>query len=278
MTQNMHTPEPGQARVDFGNVDQSTHPNLFVRYLEKAQENDALQMLKRQSYALLEATEGKHLLDIGCGIGDDVRALAQIVGSSGKAVGVDNSQTMLDEARKRSEGLEYPGEFHFGDIHHLPFADATFDGCRTERVLIHSNDPAQVLREMMRVVRPGSPIVVIEPDLDSVITHVSNHRLARKMTQWRCDSARNGWIGRQLPGLFRQCGLINIRIIPTVMTDFKAPETTPTLLISAQRRNILTEAEVAGIMTDFQQRGEQGQYFEFGVFFTVVGVKPDISS
>ncbi len=273
MTQNMHTPEPGHARVDFGNVDSSTHPNLFVRYLEQTQANDEMQLLKRQSYALLEAAEGKHLLDIGCGIGDDVRALAQIVGAAGKAVGIDNSQTMLNEARKRSEGLEYPGEFHLGDIHHLPFADNIFGGCRTERVLMHSNDPAQVLREMMRVVRPGSPIVVIEPDLDSVITHVSNHELARKMTQWRCDSVRNGWIGRQLPGLFRQCGLTNIRIIPTVMTDFKAPETTPTLLISAQRRNILSAAEAAEIMTDFQQRGEQGQYFEFGVFFTVVGSK-----
>ncbi|HVB22067.1 MAG TPA: methyltransferase domain-containing protein [Ktedonobacteraceae bacterium] len=95
MTQNMYTPEPRQDRVDFGNVDQSTHPHLFVRYLEQSQDNDELQMLKRQSYALLEAAEGKHLLDIGCGIGDDVHALARIVGMSGKAVGVDNSQTML---------------------------------------------------------------------------------------------------------------------------------------------------------------------------------------
>lgn len=274
MTQNMYTPEPGQTRVDFGNVDQSNHPHLFVRYLEQVQDNDEMQMLKRQSSALLEAAEGKHLLDVGCGIGDDVRTLAGIVGASGKAVGIDNSQTMLDEARKRSEGLAYPGEFHSGDIHHLPFDDATFDGCRTERVLIHSTDPAQALREMMRVVRPGSPVVVIEPDLDSVITHVSNHELARKMTRWRCDSVRNGWIGRQLPGLFRQCGLTNIRIIPTVMTDFAAPTSTPTLLISAQRRYILTEAEVQEIMHDFSLPGEQGQYFEFGVFFTVVGHKP----
>ena len=57
------------------------------------------------------------------------------------------------------------------------------------------------------------------------------------------------------------------------MTDFEAPENTPTLLISAQRRNILTEAEVAEIMRDFQQRCEQGHYLEFGVFFSVVGRK-----
>lgn len=274
MTQNMYTPEPGQARVDFGNVDASTHPQLFVRYLEQAQTNDELQILKRQSYALLEASEGKHVLDIGCGIGDDVRTLAVLVGALGRAVGVDNSQTMLDEARKRSQGLDFPGEFHFGDIHSLPFEDATFDGCRAERVLLHSSDPAQVLREMVRVVRPGSPVVVIEPDLDSVITYVRNHELARKMTRWRCDSVRNGWIGRQLPALFSQCGLTAIRIIPTVMMDFNAPQITPPLLISAQRRGVLTEAEVTEIMNDFHELGEHRHYFEFGVFFTVVGRKP----
>jgi len=47
-------------------------------------------------------------------------------------------------------------------------------------------------------------------------------------------------------------------------------------LISAQRHNILTEAEVAEIIADFHQRSEQDQYFEFGVFFTVVGRKPCI--
>lgn len=274
MTQNPYIPDAhGQARVDFGNVDQSTNPHLFVRYLEQAQAHDDMQMLKQQSYTLLEASAGKHLLDIGCGIGDDVRALARLVGPTGKVTGIDNSQTMLDEARKRSQGLDYPGEFSQSDVHQLEFADNAFDGCRIERVLIHSSDPRQALNEMVRVTRSGGIVVAVEPDLDSVITHVSNHELARKMTQWRCDSVRNGWIGRQLPGLFRQSGLTDIRIIPTVMTDFTAPTTTPTLLIAAQRRNILTADEVEEIMRDFQQLATQGSYIEFGVFFTVVGRK-----
>src|SRR5262249_24339796 len=156
--------------------------------------------------------EGQRLLDVGCGLGDDVRALAQIVGATGTVVGLDSSRTMIEAASKNSEGLTFPGSFLLGDLHHLPFADATFDGCRAERVLIHSDDPAQALAEMVRLVRPGGSVVVIEPDLETVIVHLSDHALARKLTAWQCRSVRNGRVGRQLPGLFYQSGLTAIQI------------------------------------------------------------------
>lgn len=267
---------PGADQIDFAHVDTSAHPQQFVRYLEHTRENDQLQALKQHSYAVLEASEGKRLLDVGCGIGDDVRALARIAGATGAAVGLDNSQTMIEAAQKHSEGLDHPGEFQQGDLHHLPFADASFDGCRAERVLIHSDHPDQALAEMARVVRSGGLLVVIEPDLDTVITHLSNHELARKLTQWQCDSVRNGWIGRQLAVLFRQQGLVDVQVFPTVLyfTRFTSPKSNQLLLKRAQERNLLTADEAAAVMSELHQRDAQGAYFEFGVFFMVVGRKP----
>lgn len=128
MTQHINN-MPGQALVDFGRVDQSTYPQHFVQFLEQSQTNDMIQVIKQQSYSLLAASAGQSLLDIGCGIGDDVRAFARLVGKQGRAVGVDRSQTMIDAANKRSTGCDLPGEFYVGDVHHLKFADATFDGC-----------------------------------------------------------------------------------------------------------------------------------------------------
>lgn len=90
MTQDTNQPQP--IRVDYGNVDQSTYPHQLVRYLEEKMNSPQLQAIKHQSYTLLEASEGKQLLDIGCGIGDDVRALAQIVGPQGRAVGIEKSE------------------------------------------------------------------------------------------------------------------------------------------------------------------------------------------
>ncbi|HZR41696.1 MAG TPA: hypothetical protein VFB12_16365 [Ktedonobacteraceae bacterium] len=72
MTQN--TNQSQQPRVDFGNVDQSTYPHLFVRYLQDTRDDQDLQIIKQQSFQLMGASAGKHVLDVGCGIGDDVRA------------------------------------------------------------------------------------------------------------------------------------------------------------------------------------------------------------
>ena len=265
-----------QKQWNFADVDQSLNPQGVVQYLVRSRDVDDIQVLKKLSYVLMEAQAGKCLLDIGCGIGDDVRALAQIVGPQGRVVGIDKSQTLLDVARKSSEGLDLPGEFFLGDVSRLDFADSTFDGCRAERVLQHCDNPEQVLSEMVRVVRQGGCIVVVDVDYDSMITSLTNHVLARKLTQAKCDVVRNGWIGRQLPGLFRRCGLADIRVFPTVLyyTDFDPEDSYWEFLFTlGQQLDILAADDITEIRDDMQRLSERGEYFDFGVFFSVVGRK-----
>ena len=265
-----------QKQWDFADVDQSLNPQSIVRYLERSREVSDIQVLKKLSYILMEAQAGKCLLDAGCGIGDDVRALAQIVGPQGRVVGIDKSQTLLDIARKGSEGVDLSGEFVLGDVSCLDIADSSFDGCRAERVLQHCDNPEQVLSEMVRVVRPGGCVVVVDVDYDSMITSLTNHALARKLTQAKCDVVRNGWIGRQLPGLFRRCRLADIRVFPTVLyyTDFDPEDSYWEFLFTlGHQLDILTADDIAEIKNDMQRLSERGEYFDFGVFFSVVGRK-----
>ena len=265
-----------QKQWDFADVDQSLNPQSIVHYLERSREVSDIQVLKKLSYVLMEAQPGKCLLDAGCGIGDDVRALAQIVGPQGRVVGIDKSQTLLDIARKGSEGVDLSGEFVLGDVSCLDIADSSFDGCRAERVLQHCDNPEQVLSEMVRVVRPGGCVVVVDVDYDSMITSLTNHALARKLTQAKCDVVRNGWIGRQLPGLFRRCGLADIRVFPTVLyyTDFDPEDSYWEFLFTlGQQLDILAADDITEIRDDMQRLSERGEYFDFGVFFSVVGRK-----
>lgn len=262
------------AHWDFANVDAARDPQSFVRYLQRqhasGQEANLRQLL---CYDLLEVCEGQHLLDVGCGLGDDVRALAGLVGASGRVVGLDNSERLLEVARGRSEEVQNASAFIHGDMHHMPFADATFDGCRCERVLVHSASPAQVVGEMLRVVRPGGRVVVTEADLDTLVFHATQQAVVRRLTHWHSDRVRSGTIGRQLPEIFRQSGLEDVRIFPTVAHSAQLSTYPRTLLVQAQEAGVVTPDEAQAVLDDWQQRAEQGHYLEFGVFFTVAGRK-----
>lgn len=55
------------------------------------------------------------MIDVGCGTGDDVRALATLVGPVGHVIGIDASETMISVAQERSRASLLPVEFAAGD-------------------------------------------------------------------------------------------------------------------------------------------------------------------
>lgn len=96
--------------------------------------------------------------DLGCGTGQLIGALAPFVA---KVVGVDESPTMLASARRRLQGVENV-ELHEGALESLPLADGSLDAAALSLVLHHAVEPADVLREAARVLRPGGRILVID--------------------------------------------------------------------------------------------------------------------
>src|ERR1700694_4537807 len=92
--------------ASFKNVDQTADPHDLVSYLDQVTGLEAAQAYKRQSFALMGVQPGHAVLDVGCGAGDDLRQLAELVGPSGRVVGVDNSETMVQQARGRCVGLD----------------------------------------------------------------------------------------------------------------------------------------------------------------------------
>lgn len=75
----------------FRNVDAASPSTVFVKYLDQLVALEDMRRYKRDSCRLVGAREGARLLDIGCGAGDDARALARLIGGSGRVVGLDSS-------------------------------------------------------------------------------------------------------------------------------------------------------------------------------------------
>ena len=121
---------------------------------------DAIEMIESSPDATIP--EGARLVDVGCGTGNGLLIFHERFGVSG--VGVDVSDGMLDIARAKMDGRNLPIEVHQIDGESLPFEESMFDAGISFEVLEHTPDPAQLLRELARVVKPGGTVVVSTPN------------------------------------------------------------------------------------------------------------------
>lgn len=201
---------------DFKDVDRAADFAMFASCLQLIESIPFFAECKRESYRLLGAAPGRRILDLGCGLGNDAAALAELVAAGGAVVGVDGSQAMIEAARQRHGGVEGLS-FEVANAAALPFDDASFDACRIDRVLQHIADPAPVVREMARVVRPEGVVVAFDNDWETLTVDSADRALTRAVLNAWCDRFPSGWIGRQLVPLFLQAGLRDVVASPKTL-------------------------------------------------------------
>lgn len=111
--------------------------------------------------AHIEAQPGQRCLDLGCGRGNDVLRVAERVGVTGHAYGIDITDSMLEKARRTAEKLGVHNvSFLKADLAALPLGDSEVDWVTSNCVLNHAADKPAVWREIARVLKPGGRFVV----------------------------------------------------------------------------------------------------------------------
>lgn len=124
--------------------------------------------------------------DLGCGPGDLLPALAE---KSKLAIGVDNSQRMLDTARARFASNSRIS-LRIGELPHLPLRDWEADFAVLSMVLHHLSDPGVAIGEAGRVLKMGGKLVIAEfdrHDNESMRTDYGDLRLGvsrEEMEDW----------------------------------------------------------------------------------------------
>ncbi|HEX2690815.1 MAG TPA: methyltransferase domain-containing protein [Kofleriaceae bacterium] len=189
--------------------------DLF-RWLDIADGLEPIKQIKRLMLDVRPPEDGDRILDVGCGIGHEVQRLATRVGRRGRVVGIDKSESMIAEARRRGSDPSLSIEYKVGDARLLELADGTVDLCRAERVLRYVERPEQALQEMVRVLRPGGHVVVFDLDSDQTIVDAPDMSLVRRIAEVLDRAVPNPWMARQLFRLFKQVGLTEVRVVPQV--------------------------------------------------------------
>lgn len=136
-----------------------------------------------------------------CGIGTAAFSLAfaQIINATAHITGVDLSSEMLNTAHQQLSHGNIRHQTRQGDVSMLPFADHSFDGVISAHMLEHLSDPAQGLQEMVRVLCPGAPLILV----------VTRSGLLGALIQWhwgnRCFNQE------ELSALMHEAGLTHVQ-------------------------------------------------------------------
>lgn len=103
-----------------------------------------------------------HILDVGCGVGGSTRRLSHEIGCF--VTGIDLSNEYIDAAERLTQLLDMQErvKFHTASALDLPFDDNTYDGAWSIQMNMNVEDKLGWLKEVYRVLKPGSRIVLYE--------------------------------------------------------------------------------------------------------------------
>jgi ubiquinone/menaquinone biosynthesis C-methylase UbiE len=171
---------------------------------------------------------GSRVLEAGCGVGAQTVTLARR--SPGASfTSIDVSATALAAARHAVDEARLDNvEFQQADVFDLPFADASFDHVFVCFVLEHLVQPTRALARLLRVLKRGGTLTVIEGDHGSTYFHPDSaaaQAAIQCQVTLQAKAGGNALIGRQVYPLMVGAGLNQVRVSPRmVYVDASRPD------------------------------------------------------
>ena len=242
-----------------------------INYLQNSRR--LLLNLKERSYALFkEVTEGT-IVDLGCGAGKDVIELAKQNGPAVKVIGLDHDPVMIAQGNTDATDIENVS-FILSEASTLPFDDNSLAGVRAERVVQHLKTPEQVVGEVYRILKPGSPFVIIETDWHSLAFFTGFVDIEKKINAYLTDvKVNNGFAARKLTSyLKKQFTTIRAEVHPIVVSTLQEANDyfwIGKMVDEAAEKGYITDIERTDFNTSLQTADENG-YFAASINMLVV--------
>lgn len=167
------------------------------------------------NFGPLALMPGQRVLDLGCGPATSTIALGREVGAGGEVHGVDYDAAMISEADARARADHVAGwvRHHHANAAALPWPAGYFDAARSERVFQHLLEPERAFDEMLRVLKPGGAIAIVDADWATLSIDSDETELERRLVHFFVEQmVRNPNSGRHLYRMFKSRGVQELRI------------------------------------------------------------------
>lgn len=217
-----------------------------------------------RSYDLLDLRPGARVVDVGCGAGTSVRDLAARVAPGGAAHGVDVNESLLRTAKARAAREGVDAAFQLARAEELPFATASLDGYRAERLYQHLNDPGKALAEAHRVLAPGGRIVLVDQDWDTLVVDSDDKATTRKLLRAFGDGIVNSAVGRQYRRRLLDAGFTDVEIHAEAVASTSWDDygfLLEMMSYGAEASGAVDSASAQAWIADQRERAARGRFF-----------------
>lgn len=225
--------------------------------------------------------EARQVLDLGCGTGIVARAIAKRADFSGRVIGVDLSAYLVEAAIRfsKDEGLADSVRFEMGDTQSLGFEDDSFDAIVAHTLMSHVSDPAAVLCEAARLVRPGGVVGVFDGDFASLSFESENAEAAAQNDARLVGSVSSQpRVMRRMPRLARDAGLSIERSFAYVLTEVEQAEfwesSVHSLGALLPKAGVMTQEDADAWVASQIRASEEGVFFGTSNYYGYVLRRP----
>ena len=233
---------------------------------------------RRVTLAALALQPGESVLDVGCGSGFLTAEIATAVGANGSVVAMDKSEEMVAATRERCQAMNQVAA-QTGDVTALPMADQTYNAVTCTQVLLYVDQVEQALHEMVRVLKPGGRLAVLETDWRGVVMASSYPEITAAVFRGWDQTVPSPNLPTRLLPLMGQAGLEGVTATAIPLLNSKYDPSTFSvsslgwMTATARKQGTISEQEAEQWRGDLEALGKQGGYFFCVNRFLFVGRK-----
>jgi 2-polyprenyl-3-methyl-5-hydroxy-6-metoxy-1,4-benzoquinol methylase len=179
---------------------------MVVKRLEDRAKMPQFAAIRENYFDKIGLPTNGRIHELGCGTGAVCRAIASRPGFSGKVVGSDLSATLIETAKQltATSGLKNI-EYYQADSQASEAHKGLYDLVLAHTVISHVADPTALLRQALRLARPGGQIILHDGDYASMTFGTNMPELDHKMPGLILQAVvANPYVMRCIPHLLRQ--------------------------------------------------------------------------